>query len=378
MLNDGPITPDQHMSLATRILESASLDGIRDDILAPLCTLVGARSAVFLSYSQDRMGVLDGVTTGLPEESLTSYSSYYFQKDPIFQTASSYAARFFKSETSGVRKPQYAGRMPSAIVEQLTRLPVPERFEQTEYYNDFLCTFDIGEILAIFVPVHSLFEEVMCIGLHRPVGCDPFHGRETARVRPLLPAIRSSLMNFALRGGMDSARTALLPETSPDAASGVAILDAKPALIFANSSAHGALELDRQDQTDQLVHLCTAVRNTNRLDVPVNKDFRTSSGRLLSIGITFKRLPAGQVRFIVSTPAASGGTQGFAERARAMGLSRRETEVAGLLMGGLTNESIAAQMNISFRTVENHLRSIYAKVSVNSRTQLLARLVSSS
>jgi DNA-binding CsgD family transcriptional regulator len=55
-------------------------------------------------------------------------------------------------------------------------------------------------------------------------------------------------------------------------------------------------------------------------------------------------------------------------------LSAREFEVADAVGCGLSNKEIAAALEISVRTVENHLRSIFAKLAVTSRTRLVARL----
>lgn len=55
-------------------------------------------------------------------------------------------------------------------------------------------------------------------------------------------------------------------------------------------------------------------------------------------------------------------------------LSGREAEVARAVAEGLCNKAIAAELHISVRTVENHLRSIFAKLRVGSRTQLAARI----
>lgn len=55
-------------------------------------------------------------------------------------------------------------------------------------------------------------------------------------------------------------------------------------------------------------------------------------------------------------------------------LSARETEVAEAVAHGLSNKQIAATLDISVRTVENHMRSIFDKLGVTTRTRLAARV----
>lgn len=50
------------------------------------------------------------------------------------------------------------------------------------------------------------------------------------------------------------------------------------------------------------------------------------------------------------------------------GLTEREVEVLRLVASGLTDAQVAAQFVISPRTVQGHLRSIYSKIQVNSRS----------
>jgi DNA-binding NarL/FixJ family response regulator len=50
-------------------------------------------------------------------------------------------------------------------------------------------------------------------------------------------------------------------------------------------------------------------------------------------------------------------------------LSERETEVLGFLAQGLTNKDIAQTLFLSVRTVEAHLRNIFGKLGVRSRTE---------
>ncbi len=51
-------------------------------------------------------------------------------------------------------------------------------------------------------------------------------------------------------------------------------------------------------------------------------------------------------------------------------LSDREVEVVGLIARGLTDKEVGARLFISPRTVDNHLRNIFAKVGVNTRSAL--------
>jgi len=55
-------------------------------------------------------------------------------------------------------------------------------------------------------------------------------------------------------------------------------------------------------------------------------------------------------------------------------LSRREKEVVTLLLQGKSNKQIALSLGVSERTVEFHLKNIYAKLQVNSRVELILQL----
>lgn len=56
------------------------------------------------------------------------------------------------------------------------------------------------------------------------------------------------------------------------------------------------------------------------------------------------------------------------------GLSNREREVVKLLLEGKSNKQIASSLHITENTVEFHLKNIYSKYQVSSRTELIIKL----
>jgi DNA-binding NarL/FixJ family response regulator len=57
------------------------------------------------------------------------------------------------------------------------------------------------------------------------------------------------------------------------------------------------------------------------------------------------------------------------------GLSAREREVLELMVQGLIKKEIADRLNLSYHTVDNHLRSIYGKLQVHTRGGAVAKAV---
>ena len=55
-------------------------------------------------------------------------------------------------------------------------------------------------------------------------------------------------------------------------------------------------------------------------------------------------------------------------RLRADGLTPREVQILRLVTSGRTNRQLAEELGVSTRTIDAHLRSIYAKLGVKSRS----------
>ena len=57
------------------------------------------------------------------------------------------------------------------------------------------------------------------------------------------------------------------------------------------------------------------------------------------------------------------------------GLTVREKNVLQLLVDGLSKKSIAEKLFVSFHTIDTHLRNVYAKLQVNSRSGAIAKVL---
>ena len=55
-------------------------------------------------------------------------------------------------------------------------------------------------------------------------------------------------------------------------------------------------------------------------------------------------------------------------RSRTDGLTAREVEILQRVTSGLTNRQLAEELGVSTRTIDAHLRSVYAKLGVKSRS----------
>jgi DNA-binding CsgD family transcriptional regulator len=97
---------------------------------------------------------------------------------------------------------------------------------------------------------------------------------------------------------------------------------------------------------------------------------RASGGQLLKFTLIRAASPTARVGYFLDIrPHGDGKGLGAT-----FALSRREQEVVDMIACGLRNAEISDKLCISPYTVNNHLRSIYSKMGVTSRTQMLARL----
>jgi DNA-binding NarL/FixJ family response regulator len=71
---------------------------------------------------------------------------------------------------------------------------------------------------------------------------------------------------------------------------------------------------------------------------------------------------------------AANGARHRPRQATGDALTSQERRVAQLVSSGLSNRAVAAQMFLSVNTIETHLRHVFRKLGVSTRTQLAVRI----
>jgi DNA-binding CsgD family transcriptional regulator len=88
------------------------------------------------------------------------------------------------------------------------------------------------------------------------------------------------------------------------------------------------------------------------------------------------RLVTGGGDETVVTVDRASGAELLSVLLAAYGLTARERDVCREVLAGLSTTDIAARLAISAHTVQDHLKSVFAKVDVRSRGELTAKLLS--
>jgi DNA-binding NarL/FixJ family response regulator len=94
--------------------------------------------------------------------------------------------------------------------------------------------------------------------------------------------------------------------------------------------------------------------------------------RLGAAGFVVKTAPTAELLDAIRRAAAGGLAFGVRPGTGAA-LSDREREVLRLMVDGASNDEIGGRLGISARTVESHLRRLFERFGVASRTELAAR-----
>ena len=337
-------------------------------LLHSLTDSIGAETSALLHFMQDDSGykMVHDLAQGVQEKVHSQYTEKFYRDDPVLINRK--AKPVFNQKCDAL-----------ADVYRLSDVCDSNEFVKTDYYNDFLKPSGIRHVLALAIrPKIPNSNLLVLMGFHRPVGQPDFSEKAIQKVIRVAPFIGSTvariifkehLLNYQLR---NEDLSLALQNT------GYLILDDSMQILEISDSVaaknYGELPFLMQ-------HILQAVQSINQnglQQLSVNCLRQDSQRNKLNenINLEIKRLTtaSGRQRFIVhinfeySCIAIARCTEDFS-------WTPREAEIVMALAQGLSNTQISSLLVISIRTVENHLRSIYSKANVSSRTQLLRQLL---
>lgn len=304
-------------SLAHSIARCSNYSGVGSQIIAPLVEVLGASAGVFFQFTiEGEVPVsADHVALwGVLREAADQYINEQCRFDPLFKIPADRPTRL------------------SAILAAQEGRPIAE--EARRYCEGFLRSYGIGDIIGLQFPVASLTgPKLLQVGFHRRADMPDFCVSDLGVIEEVAPTLKLAFANLALAEDARMMR-GILAALEDQLGGLVAILDQRTGKLFSPSAS-------RAEPARPIVK------------GPASRE--TLPQHLL---VRFER------RVGPSFPDRSD-----------VELTPRELEIVDALREGHSNTSMAFKLGISVRTVENHLRSIYAKMTVNSRTQLLAKLL---
>lgn len=347
-------------------LECSTLDELRDELFRQIQETLDATSGVYTRFNPhagDQGRFTSGFSRGVPDGALDQWCQEYQQVDPFVR--------------------EFLGHIQSGGERVVISSHVVSRrdYVRSAFYCDFLKPQSVYHVLVAGLVRNG--EPIGVLGLHRPVGARPFESADVLKMSLILPHLSAALEKVGMVEKL-AARQSIIDTLAQDLArSAVLMVDENYRILLANEAATALLHLPAGGGVDAPVpdgikEACSQLRAAAAAGRQPPGDcrcnFTVTIDGIPMTGVAHANCNDPRVlRFIVYF-GPEGRRPLHAGRLEALGLSEREAEIVHLVSFGLTNLQIGAKLGISVRTVENHLRSIFAKVNVHNRTSLLLRV----
>ena len=343
------------------------VDTCRQRIMEEIEELIPHSCHVFWLFDLPGMKLREPVFRGVTEEALEEYLAHYQPLDYQFHLALEEA----KNGKLIVRRGDFS----------------PDReVERNEFYFDFLRHQSIYyALICQFCSSQGIFAG---FGLFRPKEARPFSDREFKILNILHPHLTNTLRNALCFQDIRRDRD-LFEAVLAYSQKGLFLFNERLNLVYLNTSGkelcRRIAELQGKPSKDLRIpgfvwKAASGIYEFFRQGVP--EVSRTSQSialgpeeRLSIRSIALSKAEGGCYYLVILEDISEDKGFDFDKLSREHHLSEREVEVIQLIIRGCSSKEIASRLYISEFTVNDHLKHIYEKISIHSRTELIYRIL---
>lgn len=333
------------VKLLFRILKklSSSQDRVvfRKEISNDLLRLLKSDYLASFIWNQESQVFEDVIMLNMSPGNIKNYERYYQYHDPI--------------------TPSLQKRRRATLVNQI--MPQKE-LEKTEFFNDFLMKDGLHHGINVYAYDGDL--NIGDLRVWRSRNRPNFGKNEADLLNFILPYFRNALRNaraLSWARKNDSLFHDLLKKNQH----GVVIFDHNDHLVYKNSKAR---DIDNKLAPDARIALQERIFSTLHRNFS-RSEFGPYFLSSLSLPSPHDSKPLTAVLLHSAEPTKVDAVL-IQEKFR---LTAREAEICLLVCKGLTDQEIASVLDIAFSTVRTHMKHIFAKLDVTTRSEIIHGLL---
>ncbi|PCJ33664.1 MAG: hypothetical protein COA93_06775 [Alphaproteobacteria bacterium] len=367
MQHSSSLDVSEYYKINDKIADTSRFKDINSNILAPLSRLIGAETSIFAILKKHDRGISaqNFICHNIDQKINSKYEKQFQGNDPVLPHAFNAAK---SNHSLGISK---------SFTFALDNIIDFQQFSSGQYYNEFLRPNSIRQVLATGIPSNTDSSLVYILGFHRY--CNNSFKEKDAQISSCFgPALYNILNNLELKTQMDDHNIIVSHLKQQISDTGLVILDNNYQIVFANHAGQSHLTLAQNgansysDLDNDLMTVLNAYISHMNLSPAKKVEFDHRGIKIVARMITPEIQNQGK-RIILNTQRPTHANINSLEIEK-YNLTQREVDITSLIVMGMTSPQISAKLCISIRTVENHLRSIYAKTDVKNRTSLAYKL----
>lgn len=244
-------------------------------------------------------------------------------------------------------------------------------FYNSHYYTEFLKKYHFKDEMAVnFIHNHKL---IATLGILRTEGEQKLSLSDIKRFEMIYNIIFQKLADFMFTE-KQSIENRLYRQVMDHSADAYMLVNQTGKITYRNESAYKLMEHFNSTTNKQLVpkQLVTHFHKHTHAQLVV-----TPSGEYYRVHIVkqpeYHSYVKEEPTYLIHLQKETNHHSLHSQLTNGV-LTPREKEVCHLLLKGLTNNHVAAELFISINTVKKHIQNIYDKLSVRNRSQLFNKL----